>query len=565
MGNGSPSPSGTFPGLGVLIRRIGLIFLWEDLANEEDRISVCKHIRVLLNPIPLLIHPANLLGTNLQCSHNPTLQLLQLLSRAGLRFLVTAALCSIQASIFLHYSRKPFLTSHDKTTFNFLKTLVYLCIGLNVAGSFKSVSLMLRWKLLARRKHTLDDVDSILGLASLLKVCGLAWRSARRGRIRVAGACVAWVVFNAVGRTGIALTGLGYEIKTTEVVRTGEVFLPDLNFITGKKDFGLELNTAHTIGGASWLASSILNKPLDYAGEPGHFRYVLPRFPTPGSPKSLPSPYHINITSTCDSWPIIQGGDGSTPNIIYQETFQNGTTRNVPIDSVQEVSAGATIYINPRSDHNIEHVCTDVGRPQRCSRVAVIHLVGREETGGNAIFFDCEVEVSEILGERREGFEYRLSDQSAWVAAGSIGLSGFGSGVDRWDYVRFYKGYVPPYSPSSSLTLHRSALASKSPTAAQIANITAEFATHAIAGLAHSPLMTPGYLQITGTYLHTGEKLLIKPFLWSIYAALLFAQFTVALASAIYANSVFVKDDSYLSTARPLKRKPLPSSRSSLC
>lgn len=146
---------------------------------------------------PLFIdHESN----NLQRMHRPRRQLMHLLTKVFFRWMVTFILIVCQYSTMLSYERRGVLTKFDKTTFNFVKTGLYLSIGLNVAGSFKSMALMLRWKLLSRKKHSLDEVDAILGLASLLKVVGLGARSLKKKKFHVFFWSLLWIIVNLVSK-----------------------------------------------------------------------------------------------------------------------------------------------------------------------------------------------------------------------------------------------------------------------------------------------------------------------------------------------------------------------------
>lgn len=94
----------------------------------------------------------------------------------------------------------------------------------------------------------------------------------------------------------------------------------------------------------------------------------------------------------------------------------------------------------------------------------------------------------------------------------------------------------------------------------KIANLTATFAANAIAALDRFP-PTGKKITTEGKRLSSGVAVkIMHRYLHMIYAGILGLQGLLGIAAALWSNTVVVKDDSYLSTARLLRRTSSPHS-----
>lgn len=116
--------------------------------------------------------------------------------------------------VFYGYEKVHVLSKHQRRMFNLLKTGLYLTLGLNLAASLKSMAILVRWRLLARKRHHLEEIDFLLGLQSLIKVFNYGRHSLTR-QPWTAFACFAWILVNTVGRLSVALTGITYSVCST--------------------------------------------------------------------------------------------------------------------------------------------------------------------------------------------------------------------------------------------------------------------------------------------------------------------------------------------------------------
>lgn len=136
---------------------------------------------------------------------------------------------------------------------------------------------------------------------------------------------------------------------------------------------------------------------------------------------------------------------------------------------------------------------------------------------------------------------HQVTDEVAFIVAGSIGLEGYSTGPDQWEYVRY-----TPDSPWSGFNVGE--LESD---ASYMASLASRFA---IGAVATKDLFGSTTAQAQGQTAWIGVLLKVKwNFLLLILGTILVVQLLVALAIVMYANTVFCKDDSYLSTARLLR------------
>jgi hypothetical protein len=149
--------------------------------------------------------------------HNSMRQFFHLLGKILLRWVVSFLLSVMMVVAFYEYEKVKILDKTAKRWFNALSTGLYLTLGLNLAASLKGMAIILRWKLLSRKKHnleevclkhkasffsrpdnlTIEQVDYILGLSSLIKVSRYGLYTVKKRPLTTI-TCICWVLFNAV-------------------------------------------------------------------------------------------------------------------------------------------------------------------------------------------------------------------------------------------------------------------------------------------------------------------------------------------------------------------------------
>jgi hypothetical protein len=136
----------------------------------------------------------------------------------------------------------------------------------------------------------------------------------------------------------------------------------------------------------------------------------------------------VRITAKCRHYAIVEGQLGNSDSI----TYLNGTIRTV-LYNLQKFAPGATVWANARADVSPWSFCGN-----RCARLLVLQYSGpgKYEKNAEGDMFDCDVTVSGVEGGQPED---DIPDEVAAIFAGSIGLRGFISGNDKWQYARYSK------------------------------------------------------------------------------------------------------------------------------
>lgn len=143
----------------------------------------------------------------------------------------------------------------------------------------------------------------------------------------------------------------------------------------------------------------------------------------------------VNATWLCAGYDVVQGGDGSTVDIVY---LDGGVRRPF---FVGETGPGATTYMT-----ETEEVCGP-----RCARVWAFQTEILQSEVKPSLY-DCNVTVSQVSDMYLP--EHSIPDLQARIAAGSIGLEGFQHRNTTRQWVRYRDKYVvcsTHASPHSSI------------------------------------------------------------------------------------------------------------------
>ena len=132
--------------------------------------------------------------------------------RQSARWLVTVIFVSFVAITFKIYEKKGNVPPTQKSTFNAIITALILGLGLNFFVShnvlasmmqvksncyskfqeaFKSAAKLLRWRILARKGHSIREVDLIVGVENLTNVVVLGLESLMKPATLLL--CISWV------------------------------------------------------------------------------------------------------------------------------------------------------------------------------------------------------------------------------------------------------------------------------------------------------------------------------------------------------------------------------------
>jgi hypothetical protein len=444
------------------------------------------------------------------------------------------------------------LSKHQRRLFNLLGTGFYVTLGLNLAASLKSMAILVRWRLLARKRHGLREIDFLLGLQSLIKVFSYGCHSITRQKW-TALACFGWVLVNAAGRLSIVLTGITYSydsanatavasgtVNTTDWTKLADVeAFMDETAIDDKWTLGAEHYASHSYGlFSSTLGEQDITDPADFdvnvplyapvESSGDTFRYYFREFKSTTN-LAYKTPRYVEVTAECSQYPITEGQHGQSTEL----TYLNGTSEEI-LKLPTTFGPASTTWLNPRGDlpKNSAWACGP-----RCSSVIALQFRDSGDDSDGALYH-CEVRVSNVEGGTEDSHE--IPDDIAQIIAGSIGLEGYSNGPNDWEYAR--------YPPGSAWSNYRGGHDDDSP---RMATLAARFS---LGTIAVKDIYGNKPIQTMGSAAWIGVLLKVKwPWLLAILGSILGVQLIMGIAAAVYANQVFCKDDSMLSTARLLR------------
>lgn len=446
---------------------------------------------------------------------------------------------------FKYFENVKVLNDLEKNVFNVSSTMIYLTMGLNLAGAFKGMATMLRWKLLARKSHNLIEIDLILGIPSLIKVFKLGLNALGFGKPMVFVTCILWILLNCVARVSVAFTGLTYSYDSANATGTelGVVLVSEKSrfWPLGTVEEippapGAEFQTAHFFGEYSAMMTDNTmgdgdQQLLHWNEKEKSWTYAFREY-NPGQ-KGLVAVTNrtISVTASCRAYPIVKGQNGLERNI---EIFNTTDGESKIIQDVSVRGPGATVWANPRADINREATWTCyLGK--RCAMMAGFQFIDPDHNEkGNGTLFQCAVNVGKVINARVP--EHEIDDRVAYIAAGAIGLDGYSDDPQQWLYQRYFLGTTFGRHVNGNTT--------------EMAWLISRFTIGVIATM---DIDNPK-IKIVGMKPWAG--VLFKVYWWmllTILGSICGVQLVFGLAAVFISNTVIVKDDSYLATARLLR------------
>lgn len=474
-------------------------------------------------------------------------QLMHLLEKVVVRLVWSILLSGAMVGCFKYFENVKVLNDLEKNVFNVLSTMIYLTMGLNLAGAFKGMATMLRWKLLARKSHNLIEIDLILGIPSLIKVFKLGLSALGFGKPMVFVSCLLWIILNCVARVSVAFTGLTYSYDSANATGTelGVVLVSEKSRFwplgvveESPPATGAEFQTAHFFGEYSAMMTDNTVESNDYGQQILHWNeqerswtYAFREYNPEHQGLVAITNRTISVTATCNAYPIVRGQSGLERDI---DIFNTTDGKSMTISDVSVRGPGATVWANPRADINKEATWTCYLGP-RCAMIAGFQFIDPEhDEKGNGTLFQCAVNVGEVKNAQVP--EHEIEDRIAYIAAGSIGLDGYSDDPQQWLYQRYFLGTTFGRRVNGNVT--------------EMAYLVSRFSIGAIATLD----MDNPKVKIVGMKPWSG--VLFKVYWWmlgTILGSICGVQLVFGLAAVFISNTVIVKDDSYLATARLLR------------
>ncbi|KAF8448531.1 hypothetical protein BGX38DRAFT_1188294 [Terfezia claveryi] len=474
-------------------------------------------------------------------------QLMHLLEKVLVRLVWSIMLSGAMLGCFKYFENVKVLNDLEKNVFNVLSTMIYLTMGLNLAGAFKGMATMLRWKLLSRKSHNLIEIDLILGIPSLIKVFKLGLNALGFGKPMVFVCCILWILINCVARISVAFTGLTYSYDSAGATGTelGVVLVSEKSRFwplgvveENPPATGAEFQTAHFFGEYSAMMTDktvegdeTQQQILHWDEQERSWTYAFREYNPDHQGLVAVTNRTISVTATCNAYPIVKGQSGLQRNI---KIFNTTDGKSMVIQDVSVRGPGATVWANPRADINKEATWTcHLGN--RCAMLAGFQFIDVDhDPNRNGTLFQCTVDVGKVTNAQIP--EHEIEDRIAYIAAGSIGLDGYSDDPQQWLYQRYFLGTTFGRQVNGN--------------ASEMAYLVSRFSIGTIATM---DIDNPK-IKIVGMKPWAG--VLFKVYWWmlgTILGSICGVQLVLGLAAVFISNTVIVKDDSYLATARLLR------------
>ncbi|KAH6680866.1 hypothetical protein B0J14DRAFT_532392 [Halenospora varia] len=474
---------------------------------------------------------------------HPAKQLRKLLISGLSRWLLTAILIVCLYVTLWHYSSKKVMTSAKKRVFNAIVTGLSIALGLSISSGLKAMALEVRWWILSHQKRSLREVDLILHSGSPSQVFMLALVAPR---LKVITCVFIWLLLHIASQVGVATLGLTYSTDTNHDIALtypGNVSIANMTGITTYK---VVSSSSQVIGALQYTANSygmialaynfqnVSTIPVPYTllttTTPNiyfgmdYYQYVFYESTPDESASTISSiatNRSINSTGTCSSWPVAQGGNGTSLNItILLDSNGTAATKSIPITAGDT----QTTYITGPSQS------CGTG----CSRIYAL-----EASLTNPWYYECNVSVSQVANATRP--EHQVGQDLQDMASAAIALQGYAASSLSNDTDLQFQTYpgesiygAPQNGSSESMGL-----------------LMAQFAIGAVAVTAQfAPSITlPGNQPLIGVVLNVNQWKYVHLILGLIAGI----QLMLSLVSTFVANRVVVKENSHLAIARLLR------------
>lgn len=442
-----------------------------------------------------------------------------------------------------------------KSVFNAINTGLSMTLGMCVAEGFKSMAVDIRWWILSRKTRSLPEVDKILRADSLMVLGKFAWRKFWSRHLcrdwgLILGIAIWWLV-NVAAQVSIAAVGLAYGVdKEGSIAQTtpGNVLLPNMTqiFPVGTPDAGsieTQQYTANSFGNMALSFpkgySSNIPEPatlywsinalffLEYDQRSWTFVFIdsSPSDPgfanATGGPSAMYTNRKINSTSSCLSYAVIAGGNGTSENLTVQED-SSGDSFKVPLP------------IAPGPDTTMYVTKPDSTCGEGCSIIDAF-----ETSHTTSWYYQCNITVGNVTNGKLPEHEVGISLRQ--MASAGIALQGHGlnSRLPGSQQFQVYPSASPYGVPQ------------KGDTDGMGSNI----AMFAMGVVSMAAIYTTHAFNVTGLQPQIGNELKVDHwnYVCVIMGLIVGIQGASFVLTAFWANRVVVKDQSVFSTARLLR------------
>ncbi|CAZ84205.1 unnamed protein product [Tuber melanosporum] len=178
------------------------------------------------------------------------------------------------------FSKKRSMSKLEQRSFNTLSILLTATASLGLGSLLGHLGSMLRWPILARTVHQMQDVDSILGMSPPAGALRLIKRHIRERRIsRTTFIVTAYLLTNVIGRLSVANFGLTFNMTDKKGIEypvlatnwTSALWTRRI-FPNGTTNSAVDKNSGEEFLSSSWSGLQKYAKSPDWALESARLR-----------------------------------------------------------------------------------------------------------------------------------------------------------------------------------------------------------------------------------------------------------------------------------------------------
>ncbi|KAF5262205.1 hypothetical protein FOXYS1_7081 [Fusarium oxysporum] len=359
-----------------------------------------------------------------------------------LRWLVTLLLSLAIWKVLWFYSDEMIIMAKPATRdFNVWITGLTIALGLALANSLDKLAKDTRWWILSRRHRSRRKVEAILEAENMVTVLRMAFTS-RRVTIHITA--LSWFLVFMASQIGLAVLGLFYSVdisdKLSLQVIPGNVSIANmslvqpLGFVFSNSQSRSDQEYAANMYGVmslTYITGARTREPeigdLRLASDPVLFcdpdgcDFVFLESSVSSDPEEeladmaswqpimVATNRRMSISTKCESYPVISGGDGSSTEIEYRRnTTGNKSQENVRVRVPFAVETEQTTFMTNTS--------TNCG--PGCSTVTAF-----ETSTKDPWFYSCNTTVDPVTNGTIA--EHEVPEHVRLLAAQAIALQGF--------------------------------------------------------------------------------------------------------------------------------------------
>ncbi|KAF0638220.1 hypothetical protein FPSE5266_00610 [Fusarium pseudograminearum] len=359
-----------------------------------------------------------------------------------LRWVVTLLLSIAIWKILWFYSEAMVIMAKPATRdFNVWITGLTIALGLAFAGSLDKLARDTRWWILSRRHRSRRKVEAILEAENVLSVLQMAFSSRR---ITIHATAWSWFFVFVASQIGLAVFGLFYAVDVSEKlalqVIPGNVSIANMSAV---QPLGFIFSDSQSRSDQEYAANMYGVMSLTYltgvrglepqigdlrlASDPDLFcdingcDFMFVESSVPSDPEKelaemsswqpimVATPRKIAISTKCESYPVISGGDGSSTEIEYRKNATNGKAQ-------ETVRVG--VPFTAESDQTIFITNTSITCGSGCSTVMAL-----ETSAKDPWFCSCNTTVGAVTNGTIP--EHQVPEYVRVMVSHAIAVQGF--------------------------------------------------------------------------------------------------------------------------------------------